>query len=219
MDEIVKIHHAYVMEDRNYALEFANKYAKSYDIVHVIPEKTSIGVEQIRKINSEIFIKPDGDYKIYILEAEGITEQAQNALLKTLEDPPSYAAIILVGKRNSFLNTILSRVVYIPNFVKFPEIEEEITKFLYDFEKSDLASVFDYYKFLEERKDRIEEILDFLQLSYRDNLINSIQNDSVVLNNIKKVLIIQKAKENLKKNANFQIAIEDMLIQMRKKTQ
>jgi DNA polymerase-3 subunit delta' len=208
----MEIHHAYIIEDKDYALEFANKYAKPYDIAYVMPEKNSISVEQIRQINSEIFIKPDGERKIYILEAHNITIQAQNALLKTLEEPPSYAIIILIGKRSSFLNTILSRAIYIPSFFNFPEIEKEVIKFVEEFEKSDFASIFDHYHFLEENKERIEEILDFMQLFYRERMLNFIQSS-----NINKILIIQKAKENLRSNANFQITIENMLIQIRKK--
>ena len=221
----MEIHHAYIIEDKDYALEFASKYAKPYDIVYVIPEKTSIGVEQIRQINSEIFIKPDGERKIYILEAYDITEQAQNALLKTLEEPPGYAVIILIGKRSTFLNTILSRVIYIPSYVNFPKIEEDVVQFVKEFEKSDFASIFDHYRFLEEKKEKIEEILDFMQLYYREQMLNGTQEVALRsnvpkvcdVNNINKILIIQKAKENLRKNANFQITIENMLIQMRKK--
>ena len=64
------------------------------DIIHVLHEKpNTIGVEDIRnKINNDIGIKPySSPYKIYIMnEGEKMTVQAQNALLKTLEEPPAY---------------------------------------------------------------------------------------------------------------------------------
>lgn len=86
------------------------------DIIRVTHEKPgSIGVDDIRsQINGDIAIKPySSPYKIYIVnEAEKMTVQAQNALLKTLEEPPAYAVIILLTTNvNSLLQTILSRCV------------------------------------------------------------------------------------------------------------
>lgn len=85
------------------------------DIKWVTHEKASIGVEDIRvQVNQDIAIKPySSPYKIYIIpDGEKMTEQAQNALLKTIEEPPAYAVIILLTENiNSFLPTILSRCV------------------------------------------------------------------------------------------------------------
>ena len=70
------------------------------DIIKVLHEKpNTISVEDIRtQINDDVAIKPySSPYKIYLLEdAEKMTVQAQNALLKTLEEPPEYAVIILM---------------------------------------------------------------------------------------------------------------------------
>lgn len=86
------------------------------DIIYVSHEKPgTIGVDDIRaQVNGDIAIKPySSPYKIYIInEAEKMTPQAQNALLKTLEEPPAYAVIILLTTNvNSLLQTILSRCV------------------------------------------------------------------------------------------------------------
>ncbi|HJA71067.1 MAG TPA: DNA polymerase III subunit delta' [Candidatus Lachnoclostridium stercoravium] len=86
------------------------------DLIHVTHEKPgSIGVDDIREqIQDTIMIRPYSSYyKIYILdEAEKMTVQAQNALLKTIEEPPSYAVIILLTtNQDIFLPTILSRCV------------------------------------------------------------------------------------------------------------
>lgn len=85
------------------------------DVITVTHEKLSIGVDDIRlQVNSDIAIKPySGPYKIYIIdEADKMTEQAQNALLKTIEEPPAYAVIILLTSNSSkLLPTILSRCV------------------------------------------------------------------------------------------------------------
>ena len=86
------------------------------DIIYVIHEKPNvISVDNIRQqVNGDIAIKPySGTYKIYIIdEAEKMNVQAQNALLKTLEEPPQYAVILLLATRaEAMLPTILSRCV------------------------------------------------------------------------------------------------------------
>ncbi len=86
------------------------------DIIRVTHDKpNTISVDDIRsRINNDVGIKPySSPYKIYIVnEAEKMTVQAQNAILKTLEEPPEYAVIMLLTTNvNSLLPTILSRCV------------------------------------------------------------------------------------------------------------
>lgn len=75
---------------------------------------SSIGIDTIRELQKDIFIKPyESNKKIYIISrAERMTIQAQNSLLKILEEPPGYAVIILtVENAVQLLETILSRAV------------------------------------------------------------------------------------------------------------
>lgn len=85
------------------------------DVIYVTHEKEGIGVDDVREqINGTVQVKPySSAYKIYIVdEAEKMTVQAQNALLKTLEEPPAYVIILLLTTRSdSFLPTILSRCI------------------------------------------------------------------------------------------------------------
>ena len=86
------------------------------DIIYVQHEKPGIiSVDEIRKqVNNDIAIKPySSERKIYIIdEAEKMNVQAQNALLKTLEEPPSYATIMLLTTNlEAMLQTIRSRCV------------------------------------------------------------------------------------------------------------
>ncbi len=90
--------------------------ANQPDIIKVTHEKpNTISVDDIRsQINNDVAIKPySSPYKIYIMnEAEKMTVQAQNAILKTLEEPPEYAVLLLLTSNvNSLLPTILSRCV------------------------------------------------------------------------------------------------------------
>ncbi len=102
------------------------------DIIRVGHEKpNTISVDDIRaQINNDVAIKPySSPYKIYIVnEAEKMTQQAQNAILKTLEEPPEYAVILLLTSNvNALLPTILSRCVVLN---MKPVGDEKVRKFL-----------------------------------------------------------------------------------------
>ena len=86
------------------------------DIIYLTHEKpNTISVADIREqINHDIEIKPySSKYKVYIVdEAEKMNQQAQNALLKTIEEPPTYAVILLLTRNaEALLPTISSRCV------------------------------------------------------------------------------------------------------------
>lgn len=98
------------------------------DIIRVTHEKASIGVDDVRiQINNDIQVKPySSPYKIYIIdEAEKLTEAAQNALLKTIEEPPAYAVLILLTNNlSALLPTILSRCITL----KLKTVDKELIK-------------------------------------------------------------------------------------------
>ncbi len=86
------------------------------DVIYVSHEKpNTISVDDIRvQVNHDIMTKPyASDHKIYIIdEAEKMNEQAQNAILKTIEEPPAYAIIMLLSANAAvFLPTIRSRCI------------------------------------------------------------------------------------------------------------
>ena len=85
--------------------------------IRTLPDKNTISVKQIRdELVKDISIRPyGGQYKIYLIEeAERLTVEAQNAMLKTLEEPPAYGLIIMMAESAAaFLPTILSRCVKI----------------------------------------------------------------------------------------------------------
>lgn len=99
------------------------------DIIHVTHETpNTIRVDDIRtQVNGDIEIKPySSKYKIYIIdEADKLNQQAQNALLKTIEEPPSYAVVLLlVSNIGALLPTILSRCVTL----KLGTIDDKLIK-------------------------------------------------------------------------------------------
>lgn len=99
------------------------------DIIRVTHEKpNTISVDDIREqVNNTVAIKPyQGPYKIYIIDrAELMTPQAQNALLKTIEEPPEYAVFMLLTENAEvLLPTINSRCV----MLKLRNIKDTLIK-------------------------------------------------------------------------------------------
>lgn len=97
-----------------------------YDVTTIIPEPTSIGVERVRSVASRLSIRPvaSPSHAIIIKEAQTMTPEAQNAFLKTLEEPPGEAIIFLeTSMPDTLLPTILSRcqLVRLGNATKYTE--------------------------------------------------------------------------------------------------
>lgn len=86
------------------------------DFVLLEPDGSSIKISQIRELQENVYKKPIiSNKKVFIIDdSEKMTEEAQNSLLKTLEEPPEYIIIILItSNENKLLNTIKSRCIKI----------------------------------------------------------------------------------------------------------
>ncbi|NLI57383.1 MAG: DNA polymerase III subunit delta' [Clostridium sp.] len=248
------------------------------DFYHIKTEKNTIGVEEIRSMQKDVYIKPlYSPKKVYLIEeAEKMTVQAQNCLLKTLEEPPLYAIIIMTTSNyQSLLETIRSRSV-IYNFKKntfeevkkylinngqldineasfiasyadgvigkakellesseFKELREKTIEILLKLNEKKLIDIFFAYDFFEENKEKIEEILDIMLTFYRDILIaKKFGNEKMLINLDKKDIILRNQnnfsteniyknieviddlRNNIKKNVNYQLAVEVMLMKL-----
>jgi len=248
------------------------------DFVAIQPTGSSISIDEIRGIQNDIIIRPMySRRKVYaVFNAELMTVQAQNCLLKILEEPPRYAVIILtVSNYDALLETIRSRTIRY-NFRK--NTTEEITCLLekrfgnslkgMDFiaaysdgvigtalelaesgefislrdrtidlglkiSRTGLDAIFDMYDFFSENKDKIDIMLDIMQMLYRDMImIKTSQDEKMLINYDKKDIILTNAadftvqklirnielleqtRKNLKFNANFQLSIEVMLMKL-----
>lgn len=87
--------------------------------------ESSIKKEQIEELQKTIRVLPyESEKKVYIIEdAHKMTKEAQNCFLKTLEEPPSYAIIILtVNNSHSILPTVLSRC----QVIRFRPVENKL---------------------------------------------------------------------------------------------
>lgn len=132
------------------------------DILYVqASKKTGYGVDDIREqVNGTIHVKPyNSPYKIYILDdADTLTAQAQNALLKTIEEPPSYGVIIfLVENSRHLLDTILSRCVKL-TLSLVPK--DQVSEYLIDYKDVPISEAGTYASF---SRGNIGKALQLLQ--------------------------------------------------------
>lgn len=248
------------------------------DLIYVTHEKpASIGVDDIREqINDTIMIRPYSSYyKIYIVdEAEKMTVQAQNALLKTIEEPPSYAVILLITtNQEAFLPTILSRCIqlklkplkdftvksYLTEHLHVPDKEAEICaafargnlgkaihlsssdefKELYQKVMSviksvgdmDITMLLDCIREIKDQKFEMNDMLDLMQLWFRDVLMFKVTKDMNLLifrdeykainemgqkydyASLEEILnAVDLARTRLEANVNMELAMELLLL-------
>lgn len=91
-------------------IEFDTSNNPDFNILE--PDGNIIKIDQIRELTKSVYEKPIvSDRKVYIInDSHSMTKEAQNSLLKTLEEPPEYVTIILItSNENLFLPTIKSR--------------------------------------------------------------------------------------------------------------
>ena len=213
-----KINHAYMFEgiDGIGKKKFSQELSKilletdnvdnSPDYINIHPDGNSIKIAQIRKLQTDIIIKPHKKYKIYIInQSDSMTVEAQNALLKTLEEPPEYAIIILItSNKGALLDTIKSRC----EIIKFLPISIlDLNKYLInkgiDENRAQLLSTFARGSI--EKAIELSESADFTIM--RDEIQTYIE--TMLDKDIIDILEIPTSMEKYKKDS---INILDMLI-------
>lgn len=149
------------------------------DVFEIAPKGSSIGINQIREMVLNFPKKPvEGTRKIYIIkEAHRMTVEAQNALLKTLEEPTGQSIIILlVDNIKKLLPTVISRCqIYDYTFEEEIEIstetKEKLAKILLSAIKDDISSLGPKAQELIDIDEKTENLLEFCLSYFRDILI------------------------------------------------
>lgn len=195
------------------------------DFVILEPDENSIKIEQIREIQRKVVEKPIiSNQKVYIIDnSDKMTTEAQNCLLKTLEEPPKYITIILIGtNENAFLSTIKSRCTIL-RFKDIPQhkIEEYLdTQQIYFKDKRILkACGGSIGKALEiiDRQEEYESIHEFIENLAQENIIDIFQKTQILFNSKERIqdilqyiniLLLEMAKENYKYSECIEI-VED----------
>lgn len=167
------------------------------DFFIVKPDKNSLGIAEIReKVIKNIETKPfKYKYKIFIIYAYNITVQAQNAMLKTIEEPPEFAIFILITQNyNRFLETIISRcILFKLKPISINIIEQFLMKNNVDLIKSKLYA--SYSKGSIGKALEVSLSNDFI--AFRGDIINNIKNLEN-MNLIQMYTFIEKLEEDKK---------------------
>ncbi len=221
------------------------------DFFFIEPDGNSIKIDQIRNMQKGILEKPIiSSKKVYIINnAETMTKEAQNCLLKTLEEPQEYVVIILiVSDENSMLPTIKSRCTkiffekisdenlktYIKEKIgdvhfeesmiklsegsigkcieisKKQEILKKIEDFINNIENMDEVQIINASSYFNENKEDINLILDYIYIL----IFNKTKEFSNKIKYIFAMEKVQNAKEKLSKSNNFDMTIDNMLIEI-----
>lgn len=246
-----KINHAYLFEGidgvgkSTFAKEFAKYLLKtehienSPDYIDIEPQGASIKIAQIRNLQTDVIIKPHGDYKIYVINnAEKMTIESQNALLKTLEEPPIYVIIILItNNKNSLLDTIKSRcdivkflpipLVELKRYLEDRGIDEKKASMLSTFSRGSISKALelsessDFMIMREDIQNNIQimlekNVVEVLELpnkydKYKDNIIEVLD---ITINYFRDIMML---KENIDKDMIINIDKITYLQNMSKK--
>lgn len=224
-------------------IEFENN--NNPDFMIIDNEEKSIKIEQIRYMNQKISEKPiTSSKKVYIINnSDTMTKEAQNCLLKTLEEPPQYASIILIASNeDKLLNTIRSRCIKI-NFNKIEDeeilkyikanITEDISENMISFCDGSIGKALkikenkENYAKVEKLINEINEkdliyILNNSEVLYKckDTIYELLDYINILLlksNKIEKincVKYIEEAKRRLIANSNYDMTIDNLLMKM-----
>ncbi|EKD99786.1 MAG: hypothetical protein ACD_22C00173G0005 [uncultured bacterium] len=188
--------------------------------------KKSIGIDQIRSAINFIETKPFNakNKAIIIKKADLLTTEAQNSLLKTLEEPPKYASILLLAKtHDSVLSTIISRCQKVNVSLSVKTADSDANRVGDSTEKVTLTklksmSLEDKFaqaqEIAKEEKEDIIELIESWIREERENLLKpcggKVQIAEEAASNIKLML---KVKEDLEKtNVNARLALDVTLV-------
>ncbi|MCX6812134.1 MAG: hypothetical protein NTW79_00715 [Candidatus Berkelbacteria bacterium] len=199
------------------AILFADSQKISkFDIVEVqpeAPEKTSkfeIRIKQIRELISGLSRTPSqGKKKLAIIhDADKMNEQAQNALLKTLEEPAKSVVIILLSSNLKLLPTIISRC----QIVKFAADKDQIeSNYFAELGLIKNGNIKQFFA-LAEKMTKDENLPEILESWLGEFSRRMIKYPSVEI--VDKIKIVFEAKDRLEKSTNKKLIIENMLIKI-----
>lgn len=190
---------------------------KYVDIINYSSEKSSFGVDDVRDIIEEVYKKPfEKDKKVIIIhEGNKLTIQAQNALLKTIEEPPKGVYIIILCESlQLILDTIKSRCeIYKLKPLTKSELYEYIKIKKFNYDENEIKSAIAFSEGVPGRIDRY----------FNDDKLRELRNNIVILiknlnkNDLEAILQQEESFSNLKNDKEevlniFGLFIRDILI-------
>ena len=194
-------------------LEFDGQNNPDFFIVE--PDGNAIKIDQIRNMQKGVQEKPIiSRSKVYIIDnADFMTKEAQNALLKTLEEPPEFVTIILIGENeNEFLTTIKSRCMIIHfNSISDSDMEKylqenynmNVTSNMLDVFQGSIGKAIELkdkqeeYLIIEQAIENIEKE-DLIDLIKKLDILYTSKDEIFDMLDYINIILLKKSKENVK---------------------
>ena len=195
-------------------IEFDSDNNPDFQLIESVDGK--IKIEQIRQMQRKVAEKPIiSNNKVYIIDnADTMTTEAQNCLLKTLEEPPEYITIILIcTNEGNLLSTIKSRCTRmqfepikdeeLKEYIKTKLPDEQISPQIVELAQGSIGKAIK----LNERKDIYENIENILLSMQNRDLIDIVQMSEVIYKSKEEiksileyinVLLMKLSKQNIK---------------------
>lgn len=222
------------------------------DYREIKPDGNTIKIEQIRMMQEKVIEKPViSKQKVYVIkDADSMTKEAQNSLLKTLEEPPEYVTIILVAANESLLLTTIksrcTKIVFkkiednllkeylektedkmnlsdtmlqifdgsIARALSLKDKEEEyrqVERLFLTVDKTNPIDLINHAEVLYKNKEDILELLEYANLILYQQAIGNLEQSKKYR---KSMEIVEKTKGKLKANANFDMCIDNLLLEV-----
>lgn len=195
-------------------VEFSTKNNPDFQLIE--PNEGKVKIEQIREMQKKIAEKPIiSNKKVYIIDnADTMTTEAQNCLLKTLEEPPQYITIILIcSNEDNLLSTIKSRctrmhfdsidIEEIKEYIKQNYAEQEISENIIELSQGSIGKAIklNQNKKIYENIENIllgmknKDLIEIIQMS--EEIYNAKEEINLILDYIN-VMLLKLSKQNIK---------------------
>ncbi len=171
------------------------------DVLYFSSE-SKLGISEARKIKEHFSLKPySAKSRVVVLEnASVLTAEAQNALLKTLEELPEEALLLLGANSDShFLPTVLSRCLV----VKLQGTSDKAQGYEKDIERLETASIAERFEFIEKLKDKENFLKSLIGYFHQKRKMAYLKE-------------ILQAEEWAKQNVNIRAILEYLMLVMSK---
>jgi len=182
--------------------------------MHTLKSKNikSIGIQDVKDLQKDMIFSP---YKekvqiALISQAEKLTVEAQNSLLKVLEDSDEKTAYILsTTSEKNILPTVISRSM------KIYSKEKEIQKTEYTYHtilQKDLLEAFNDIEKISKQKEKVEQLLIDLELYYQDILKQNIKDEKDTRPISECIKQILKTRQRITANGNKRLLLENLFL-------
>jgi DNA polymerase III delta prime subunit len=205
---------------------FGKEISDSPDIHILNPEdKNSIGIEEVKELQQSMRFKPfQEEVQVgIILNAQKLTHQAQNSMLKSLEDSSETSVYVLcVDNEKNLLPTIRSRGV-----ILYPKREEGTNEVTADNSETENVmetffelSPIEQFNIIEEYSENKENSLTFIngiEETLREELELDIKNGNIDSSqrNLEFLKVVEKSREKISSNCNRKLTLEAMIMQLK----